>query len=267
MTWGRWKSASSPISSYSMAMFSRFRRSRSRMSRFCSRWSEEKPCTAPSRSRPPIEPFAAPTDKGTGGCMNRCVGPAALGVLSALASLSAAIPVMAQTSGGEAAVGGGLQEVVVTATRREERLQDVPISVSAFSQEKLDSHGLPSIDDLTRLSPGVAFERNGMGSSANYNDENSDISIRGIDSQAGTSTTGIYIDDTPVQSRHIGFGTVNVFPALFDLDRVEVLRGPQGTLFGAGAEGGAVRFITPEPGLRGSTGYYLSEVSTTAYGD
>src|ERR1700687_1729038 len=266
MTWGRWKSASSPISSYSMAMFSRFRRSRSRMSRFCSRWSEEKPCTAPSRSRPPIEPFAAPTDKGTGGCMNRCVGPAALGVLSALASLSAAIPVMAQTSGGEAAVGGGLQEVVVTATRREERLQDVPISVSAFSQEKLDSHGLPSIDDLTRLSPGVAFERNGMGSSANYNDENSDISIRGIDSQAGTSTTGIYIDDTPVQSRHIGFGTVNVFPALFDLDRVEVLRGPQGTLFGAGAEGGAVRFSTPEPGLTHGSGYVRAEVSSTKSG-
>ena len=84
-----------------------------------------------------------------------------------------------------------------------------------------------------------------MGSAANYNDENSDINIRGIDSQAGTSTTGIYIDDTPMQSRHIGFGAVNVFPALFDLERVEVLRGPQGTLFGAGAEGGVVRFITP----------------------
>ena len=123
--------------------------------------------------------------------MNRCMSPAALGALSALASLSAVIPVMAQTI-------GSTGEVVVTATRREERLQDVPISLSVFSQEKLDSQGLRSIDDLTRLSPGVAFERNGMGSSANYNDENSDISIRGIDSQAGTSTTGIYIDDTPV---------------------------------------------------------------------
>src|SRR6195256_1498618 len=114
--------------------------------------------------------------------MNRCVSPAALGALSALASLGAAIPIMAQTSGSEAA-GGGLQEVVVTATRREERLQDVPISVSAFSQEKLDAQGLRSIDDLSRLSPGVMFQRNGNGSSANYNDENSDISIRGIDSQ------------------------------------------------------------------------------------
>ncbi len=162
---------------------------------------------------------------------------------------------------------GGLDEIVVTATRREERLQDVPISISAFSQEKLDAAGLKSIDDVTRLSPGVTFSRNGTGSSANYNDEGSDINIRGIDSQAGTSTTGIYVDDTPVQSRHIGFGSVNIFPALFDLDRVEVLRGPQGTLFGAGAEGGAVRFITPQPSLREQNGYMRAELSTTRYGD
>src|ERR1700704_5533101 len=198
--------------------------------------------------------------------MNRCVSRAALGALSALASLGAAIPIMAQTSGSEAA-GGGLQEVVVTATRREERLQDVPISVSAFSQEKLDAQGLRSIDDLTRLTPGVVFERNGMGSAANYNDENSDINIRGIDSQAGASTTGIYIDDTPGQSRHIGFGAVNAFPVLFNLDRVEVLRGPQGTLFGAGAEGGVVRFITPSPSLDKDSGYIRSELATTRKGD
>lgn len=199
--------------------------------------------------------------------MNRSAGAVALQALAAAATLGAALPVIAQTSSSEGAAAGGLQEVVVTATRREERLQDVPISVSAFSQEKLDAQGLRSIDDLTRLSPGVAFLRDGMGSSANYNDENSDINIRGIDSQAGTSTIGIYIDDTPVQSRHIGFGAVNVFPALFDLDRVEVLRGPQGTLFGAGAEGGVVRFITPEPGLTRSSGYLRAEVATTKGGD
>jgi iron complex outermembrane recepter protein len=161
----------------------------------------------------------------------------------------------------------GIEEVVVTATRREERLQEVPISVSAFSQEKLDAQGLKNIDDLSRLSPGVTFSRNGTGSSANYNDENSDISIRGIDSSAGASTTGIYIDDTPIQSRHIGFGAVNAFPQLFDIERVEVLRGPQGTLFGAGAEGGAVRFITPSPSLAGSTGYVRAETAWTAHGD
>jgi iron complex outermembrane receptor protein len=160
-----------------------------------------------------------------------------------------------------------LEEIVVTATRREERLQDVPVSVTAYTQERLDVQGVRDIDALTRLSPGVTFSRNGSGTSANYNDENSDLSIRGIESTAGTSTTGIYIDDTPIQSRHIGFGTFNAFPVLFDLDRVEVLRGPQGTLFGAGSEGGTIRFISPEPGLRDYSGYVRSEFATIRGGD
>jgi iron complex outermembrane receptor protein len=170
---------------------------------------------------------------------------------------------VAAAAEGDAANNASLEEVVVTATRRNERLEDVPISVTAFSQEKLDAEGLHSIDDLTRLSPGVAFQRNGMSSAGNYNDEGSDINIRGVDSTAGTSTTGIYIDDTPIQTRHIGFGSINAFPALFDLDRVEVLRGPQGTLFGAGAEGGVVRFIAPEPNLKSDSGYFRADSSVT----
>lgn len=162
---------------------------------------------------------------------------------------------------------GELQEVVVTATRREERLQDVPISVSAFNQEQIDQQGIRSIDELSASTPGVTFQRMGSSINANYNDEQSDINIRGIESQAGTSTTGIYIDDAPVQTRHIAFGSVNAFPALFDLERVEVLRGPQGTLFGSSAEGGAVRFITPEPGLNAYSGYVRSELATIQYGD
>src|ERR1700689_4187914 len=160
----------------------------------------------------------------------------------------------------------GLEEIVVTATRREERLQDVAISVLAFSQEKMDAQGLKNVDDLARLSPGLNFQRNGMSSAGNYNDEGSDINIRGVDSTAGTSTTGIYIDDSPIQTRHIGFGSINAFPVLFDLDRVEVLRGPQGTLFGAGAEGGVVRFIAPEPDLHKATGYDRVDVATTTEG-
>jgi outer membrane receptor protein involved in Fe transport len=161
------------------------------------------------------------------------------------------------------AASSGLEEIVVTATRRSERLQDVPISVMAFSQEKLDSQGLHNIDDLVRLSPGVNFQRNGMSSAGNYNDEGSDINIRGVDSAAGTATTGIYIDDTPIQTRKIGFGSINAFPALFDLDRVEVLLGPQGTLFGAGAEGGVVRFIAPEPDLKKRGGYARADAAVT----
>jgi outer membrane receptor protein involved in Fe transport len=170
---------------------------------------------------------------------------------------------MAATGDAETPSSVGLEEIVVTATRREERLQDIPVTVMAFSQEKLDSEGLHNIDDLARLSPGVNFQRNGMSSAGNYNDEGSDINIRGVDSAAGTATTGIYVDDTPIQTRKIGFGSINAFPALFDLDRVEVLLGPQGTLFGAGAEGGVVRFIAPEPDLKKPSGYARADAAIT----
>jgi iron complex outermembrane recepter protein len=185
-------------------------------------------------------------------------------LLSAVATGQFAVtPLIAAPADPESAPAGGLEEIVVTATRREERLQDVPISVLAFTQDKLNQQGIKSIDDLSRLSPGLSFQRNGMSSAGNYNDEGSDINIRGVDSTAGTSTTGIYIDDTPIQTRHIGFGSINAFPALFDLDHVEVLRGPQGTLFGAGAEGGVVRFIAPDPDVTKPAGYALVDTATT----
>ncbi len=161
--------------------------------------------------------------------------------------------------------GDQLREVVVTAERRAERLQDVPASVEVFTQEKLESQAVVAMDDLTRLTPGVTFLRNGQYS--NSSGGASDIAIRGIDSIAGAATTALYIDDTPIQTRHLDLTSENAYPALFDLDRVEVLRGPQGTLFGAGAEGGAVRFISPEPGLSRSSGYFLAQGFSTKGGD
>ena len=155
-------------------------------------------------------------------------------------------------------------DIIVTATRRAERLQDVPVSVSAFTQEKLDKQALRGIDDLARFTPGVTFTRNGL--SGNYNDASNSIAIRGIDSSAGAATTGVYIDDTPIQSRRIGFGTQNAYPALFDLERVEVLRGPQGTLFGAGSEGGTVRFLAPPASLTDMSTYGRLEAAGTERG-
>jgi iron complex outermembrane recepter protein len=183
-------------------------------------------------------------------------------------SSNATSGVAPSTATAEAGVGvAGLNEIVVTATRRDERLQDVPVSIAVFSQEKLDAKGIRSIDDLASVTPGVTVQRNGVGAAGDYNDEITDINIRGIDSTAGTPTVAVYVDDTPIQSRHIGFGTFNAYPALFDLDRVEVLRGPQGTLFGASAEGGSVRFISPEPGLSSYSGYLRTELATTQDGD
>jgi iron complex outermembrane recepter protein len=177
------------------------------------------------------------------------------------------VPGWAQTTAQLSAPESSLEEIRVTATRREERQQDVPISLTTFNQQSLDTLSVNSIDDVTRQTPGVTFVRNGVAGTSAYNDEGSDINIRGIDSTAGASTTGIYVDDTPIQSRKIGFGTQNAYPAVFDLDRVEVLRGPQGTLFGASSEGGTVRFIQPQPSLDDASGYIKSELASSQHGD
>jgi len=154
---------------------------------------------------------------------------------------------------------GELDEIVVTATRQARLLSSVPISASAYTQKTLDEQGVKQIDDIALITPGVTFNRGNSGST--------EIAIRGISSDSGASTTGVYIDDTPVQSRVIGFSSTTVFPNVFDLERVEILRGPQGTLFGAGSEGGTVRFITPQPSLTQFSDYVRSEIGFTEHGD
>jgi len=150
-------------------------------------------------------------------------------------------------------------EIVVTATRQAQVLSRVPLSISAYSQKTMDARGMKSVADVARFTPGVRFGRSAGGSSNN-------ISIRGIASDAGAGTTGIYIDDTPIQIRGLGFSSDNTLPAIFDLERVEVLRGPQGTLFGAGSEGGTVRFITPQPNLDHFETYDRVEIAGVAHG-
>src|SRR5665213_569036 len=146
-------------------------------------------------------------------------------------------------------------EVIVTATRREEALSKVPESISAFTAAKMDIQGIKSFADVAKFTPGVTFDV-----------DSHDIAIRGISSTAGSGTTGIYIDDTPVQVRNLGLNDNNTLPAVFDLNRVEVLRGPQGTLFGAGSEGGTVRYITNQPSLTQTSSYSREEVSYTEGG-
>ena len=146
-------------------------------------------------------------------------------------------------------------EIVVTATRKEEALSKVPESIQAFTAAKMDIQGIKSFADVAKFTPGVNFD------SASH-----DISIRGIDSTAGSGTTGIYIDDTPIQVRNLGLNANNTLPAVFDLSRVEVLRGPQGTLFGAGSEGGTIRYITNQPSLTTFSGFAHAELAFTQDG-
>jgi iron complex outermembrane receptor protein len=159
-----------------------------------------------------------------------------------------------------------LEQVIVTALRRQENVQTVPISITALSQKTLDDFHIENISDLESVTPGLVF----MTPSQSNPNGQSDIAIRGIFSGgAGLSpTTQIYIDDTPIEEHIVGIAGVfsNPAPDLFDLDRVEVLRGPQGTLFGASAMGGAIRFITPQPSLTQTSGYAVGEMGFSPYG-
>src|SRR5690349_10488442 len=164
---------------------------------------------------------------------------------SLLASATAAAvfvapgPVSAQATAEKAQQ---LEEIVVTATRRSERLQDVPLSVTAFSQEQLTTKGIVGYEGLARETPGVVLNR----PSANFNN----FTARGIATNGYganlQSTVAIYIDELPIST--IGNTTV-LDPNLFDLDHIEFLRGPQGTLFGSGSLSGAVRILTKSPDL------------------
>ena len=151
----------------------------------------------------------------------------------------------------------GLEEIVVTATRHEEGLSKVPISVSAYTKEALDIKGIKDIGDVARFTAGVAFDAS----------QTNQIAIRGISSSGGSGTTGIYIDDVPIQVRGLGFNSDDALLKVFDLERIEVLRGPQGTLFGAGSEGGTVRYITTQPSLTKSSTYAKAETSYTQGGE
>src|SRR5277367_4079827 len=157
----------------------------------------------------------------------------------------------------DTAAAPALEEIVVTATRREESISRVPISITAMSQEMLDTKGIKDFADVARFTPGVSFDAG----------QTNQISIRGINSSGGSGTTGIYIDDVPIQVRNLGFNSDDALLKVFDLERIEVLRGPQGTLFGAGSEGGTVRYITTQPSLTKTSEYAKAETSYTEGGD
>ncbi|MFN3585647.1 TonB-dependent receptor [Phenylobacterium sp.] len=154
------------------------------------------------------------------------------------AGSSALAQTAAQTEAPRAATEIG--EVIVTATRRAERLQDVPLSVTAYSQEQLTARGIVGYEGLAVETPGVVLNR----PTANFNN----FTARGIATNGYganlQSTVAIYIDELPIST--IGNTTV-LDPNLFDVERVEFLRGPQGTLFGSGSLSGALRILTHKP--------------------
>jgi outer membrane receptor protein involved in Fe transport len=156
-----------------------------------------------------------------------------------------------------------LSEVVVTATKQADTVSRVPLSITAVSEQNLVEQGVKNAQDLSRVVPALTVTTSNTGNGAT-------VAIRGIASTVGAQTTGVYLDDTPLQRRNglggvVGNGTI--FPQIFDLERIEVLRGPQGTLYGGSSQGGTIRFITPQPSLTRFSGQARLELATTKNGD
>jgi iron complex outermembrane recepter protein len=129
----------------------------------------------------------------------------------------------------------GLDEIVVTATRREESIQSIPMSITAVTEQTLQNRAATQFFDYASAIPNLSFGYSGGGQSAGFASSRQ-VAIRGI---AGDGTTGFYIDDTPVP--------VSIDPQAVDVAQIEVLRGPQGTLYGALSMGGTLRVMTEQP--------------------
>jgi outer membrane receptor protein involved in Fe transport len=192
--------------------------------------------------------------------------PLAKAVLLAFPSslaIGAAGIASAQQAQPPSAPGAGttkLESIVVTATKRETPLKDVPFSINAQTEEDIQKSGSVTLEDLSRNVAGLAVQNLGPGQSQ--------VSIRGVSSgqivrdQPGVKEqVGVYLDETAI--------SMSLFTPdldLFDLNRVETLRGPQGTLFGAGNIGGTIRYITNEARLRVSEGVVETNVNAIADG-
>jgi len=150
-------------------------------------------------------------------------------------------------------------EIIITATKREENLQNVPISVQAIGTRRLDQLNISNFEDYTKQLPSVSFDTSQPGSTTVY--------VRGVATGSDGNHTGslpsvgFYLDEQPVTT--IG-GTLDVH--IYDIARIESLAGPQGTLYGASSEAGTIRIITNKPELGVTTGRVDGELNSVAHG-
>jgi iron complex outermembrane recepter protein len=149
-------------------------------------------------------------------------------------------------AGAADADGTDLSEVVVTAQKTNEVAGKIPISLTAVSGAQLAEEHITDFADLSRAVPNLSFTSFGGPGQDN-------IEIRGVSSQAGSATTGIYLDDVPINVLNL-YTTGATEPRFFDIDRVEILRGPQGTIYGASSMGGTIHFVSAQPDLNNFSG-------------
>ena len=154
----------------------------------------------------------------------------------------------------------GIEEIVVTATKRGEvSVQDIAGGITAITGDTIDKHDLRSLEDFSRLEPGLQYATQGVG--------DTQLIIRGI-SSPGDSTVGVYFDETPITGGNFqdGGGRTPDIGA-YDIERIEVLKGPQGTLFGASSMSGAVRIITNKPDASAFDMNISAGMETVEHGD
>jgi iron complex outermembrane receptor protein len=182
--------------------------------------------------------------------------------LCLIAALTAAGAAGSAALAQQASVGespGTLDDIIVTAEKRSESLEKVPLSIVAYTAQALDETGIEDFSSLAARIPGVTLNSAGPGRSS--------YSIRGVASVGGNApTTGLYVDETPILPSGGDGAVASIDPDLFDLARIEVLRGPQGTLYGASSMGGTVRFITNQPDPSKTEAAVKLEGSDTQHG-
>ncbi|MEI8649206.1 TonB-dependent receptor plug domain-containing protein [Paraglaciecola sp. Hal342] len=178
-----------------------------------------------------------------------------------LAAATSSVNVQAQENGPTATQDTAQYErVIVTSRKRSESMNDVPISINVVGEDLIENLGAVDFTDLLGVVPSLTAYENGPGRTR--------LSIRGVANGGGNDndtqnqeTVGIYLDEIP-----ISMGGMNPELALFDLKRVEVLRGPQGTLFGAGSMTGTVRLVSNDPDLSKFEGKYELSASKIEHG-
>jgi len=149
-----------------------------------------------------------------------------------------------------------LEEVVVTAQKRLERLLDVPMAITAVTGAEMERRGVSSLQDLQYSVPGLSLVQSGPGQER--------IQIRGVSTTNGLPTVGQYLDEMPIS---IDDNTQSLDLRLIDMERIEVLRGPQGTLYGEGSMGGTIRYLTAKPDLTSFGGSFEAQAGAVADGD
>lgn len=192
-------------------------------------------------------------------CRNqhKLLGLAALLTTSALGGL----PALAQTAGLSPDPATQLTDVIVTAQKREERASDTPLSLSVLTGETLQATGATQLSDFAATVPGLSFTSNGVGQGQ--------VNLRGVTTGLNVSpTVGIYVDEVPYGSStsFAGAAQLALDVGLFDIERVEILRGPQGTLYGASTMGGLLKYVTKAPDPAGFGGGLRAGVNATAHG-